>query len=104
MLTERQKDLQARLIELCQSELRANAVESDRNRAYPRKNFQILAEHGFLGLIVPEELGASVRITSASPWWWRPSPATAAPPRQCATPCIPVPSPPPCCATTTMRP
>ncbi|QEN89589.1 acyl-CoA dehydrogenase [Labrys sp. KNU-23] len=57
MLTERQKTLQAKLIELCQTELRANAIESDRNRAYPRKNFQILAEHGFLGLIVPKELG-----------------------------------------------
>ena len=57
MLTDRQKALQAKLIELCQTEMRANAVESDRNRAYPRKNFQILAEHGFLGLIVPKELG-----------------------------------------------
>jgi alkylation response protein AidB-like acyl-CoA dehydrogenase len=57
MLTEHQKALQAKLIELCQTELRANAIESDRNRVYPRKNFQTLAKHGFLGLIVPKELG-----------------------------------------------
>ena len=59
MLTERaKKALQAKLIELCQTELRANAIESDHNHGvYPRKNFQILAKHGFLGLIVPKELG-----------------------------------------------
>ncbi|MGH6643903.1 MAG: acyl-CoA dehydrogenase family protein, partial [Bradyrhizobium sp.] len=57
VLTDRQKALQAKLIELCQSDLRANAVESDKNRVYPRKNFQILAKHGFLGLIVPKALG-----------------------------------------------
>jgi alkylation response protein AidB-like acyl-CoA dehydrogenase len=57
VLTERQKALQARLIELCRTELRINAIESDRNRIYPRKNFQALARNGFLGLIVPTELG-----------------------------------------------
>ncbi|WP_413991857.1 acyl-CoA dehydrogenase family protein [Labrys okinawensis] len=57
VLTERQKALQATLIELCHTELRVNAIESDRNRVYPRKNFQALAKHGFLGLIVPRELG-----------------------------------------------
>jgi alkylation response protein AidB-like acyl-CoA dehydrogenase len=56
-LTDRQKELQRKLIELCQSELRNNAIDSDKNRTYPRKNFQILAKHGFLGLIVPKELG-----------------------------------------------
>ena len=37
--------------------MRANAVESDKKLLYPRKNFQLLAKHGFLGLIVPKELG-----------------------------------------------
>jgi len=57
VLTERQKELQRKLIELCHAELRTNAIESDKNRVYPRKNFQLLAKHGFLGLIVPKELG-----------------------------------------------
>jgi alkylation response protein AidB-like acyl-CoA dehydrogenase len=57
VLTDRQRALQATLIEICQAEMRANAIESDRNRTYPRRNFQILAKHGFLGLIVPKDLG-----------------------------------------------
>ena len=57
VLTPRQKQLQATLIDLCASEMRVNAVESDKKLLYPRKNFKILAKHGFLGLIVPKELG-----------------------------------------------
>jgi alkylation response protein AidB-like acyl-CoA dehydrogenase len=57
LLTDSQKALQAKLIQLCQSEMRKNAVESDRNLLFPRKNFQLLAQHGLLGLIVPKELG-----------------------------------------------
>ena len=45
------------LIDLCATEMRDNAVESDKKLLYPRKNFQLLAKHGFLGLIVPKELG-----------------------------------------------
>ena len=37
--------------------MRVNAVESDKKLMYPRKNFQLLAKDGFLGLIVPKELG-----------------------------------------------
>ena len=40
---------------------------------------------------------------SAPPWWSRPSPATAAPPRPCATPCISARWPPHCSATMTTR-
>ncbi|MCW5623269.1 MAG: acyl-CoA/acyl-ACP dehydrogenase [Burkholderiales bacterium] len=57
VLTGAQKRLQEKLIDLCDKHLRANAIESDQGRIYPRKNFQILAKHGFLGLIVPKSLG-----------------------------------------------
>jgi Acyl-CoA dehydrogenase, N-terminal domain len=57
LLTDEQKKLQKTLIDLCQSTMRENAVESDKKLLYPRKNFQTLAKHGFLGLIVPKELG-----------------------------------------------
>jgi alkylation response protein AidB-like acyl-CoA dehydrogenase len=57
LLTSRQKELQSRLIELCRSTLRENAVESDKKLLYPRKNFQALAQLGLLGLIVPREWG-----------------------------------------------
>jgi alkylation response protein AidB-like acyl-CoA dehydrogenase len=57
LLNDRQKALQEKLIELCRSTLRANAVESDTKLLFPRKNFQALAELGLLGLIAPKELG-----------------------------------------------
>ncbi|MEZ5923415.1 MAG: acyl-CoA dehydrogenase family protein [Hyphomicrobiaceae bacterium] len=57
LLSDSQKALQSKLIDLCQKEMRANAVESDRNLLFPRKNFQLLAKHGLLGLLVPKELG-----------------------------------------------
>ena len=42
-LTERQKELRAKLIELCEKEMRANAKRSDDELLYPRRNFEILA-------------------------------------------------------------
>ena len=42
-LTERQKELRAKLIELCEQEMRANAKRSDDELLYPRRNFEILA-------------------------------------------------------------
>ena len=57
LLTDEQKRLQAELIALCQREMRDNAIESDRNLLFPRKNFQILAREGLLGLLVPKALG-----------------------------------------------
>jgi alkylation response protein AidB-like acyl-CoA dehydrogenase len=57
ILTDRQRQLQAKLIDLCQETMRQNAIESDKQLLYPRKNFEALASHGFLGLIVPKELG-----------------------------------------------
>ncbi len=47
----------ASLIELCERELRANAKRSDDELSYPRRNFELLAENGFLSLTVPEEYG-----------------------------------------------
>ena len=57
LLDDDQKALQARLIALCETTLRPNAVESDATYVYPRKNFEALARLGLLGLIVPKELG-----------------------------------------------
>ena len=56
-LTERQQELRAQLIDLCENEMRANAKRSDDELLYPRRNFEILAENGFLALTVPEEYG-----------------------------------------------
>ncbi len=57
LLTDAQREIQAKLIDLCQAKMRDNAIESDKGLIFPKKNFEILAEHGLLGLIVPKELG-----------------------------------------------
>ena len=57
LLTPAQKELQAKLIKLCQTTLRDNAVESDKKLIFPRKNFEALASLGLLGLLVPKEWG-----------------------------------------------
>ncbi|XP_045595176.2 uncharacterized protein [Procambarus clarkii] len=57
LLTERQKKIQAQLIELCRVKIRPNAVQCDRDYSYPRASLDSLAELGLLGLIVPQELG-----------------------------------------------
>ena len=57
LLTPEQKELQRKLIELCQSNMRDNAVESDKELLFPRENFRLLAEYGFLGLLVSKALG-----------------------------------------------
>ena len=57
LFTDRQMALKADLIELSRTTLRPNALESDENYLFPRKNFQALAELGILGLNVPESLG-----------------------------------------------
>jgi alkylation response protein AidB-like acyl-CoA dehydrogenase len=57
LLTEKQKELRAKLVNLCATTLRPNAVESDAGLIYPRKNLEALASLGLLGLFVPEELG-----------------------------------------------
>ncbi|MGJ3247601.1 MAG: acyl-CoA dehydrogenase family protein [Elainellaceae cyanobacterium] len=57
MLTPAQKDLQTKLINLCATTLRPNAIASDKNLIYPRENFKALASLGLLGLLVPKEWG-----------------------------------------------
>jgi alkylation response protein AidB-like acyl-CoA dehydrogenase len=57
LLTPEQQALQARLIELCATVLRPNAIASDRNLIYPRKNFEALASMGLLSLFVPKAWG-----------------------------------------------
>ena len=57
ILTDRQKELRATLIELCERELRANAKRFDDELEFPRRNLELLGEHGFLALTVPEEYG-----------------------------------------------
>ncbi|HEY6076367.1 MAG TPA: acyl-CoA dehydrogenase family protein, partial [Gaiella sp.] len=57
VLTDRQQELRATLIELCEKEMRANAKRSDDELLFPRRNLELLGEHGFLGLTVPEEYG-----------------------------------------------
>lgn len=57
VLTDRHKELRATLIELCQQEMRDNAKRSDDELKFPRRNLELLGEHGFLALTVPEEYG-----------------------------------------------
>src|SRR5580693_9172899 len=57
VLTDRQRELRDLLIELCEQEMRGNAKQSDDELLYPRRNLELLGEHGFLALTVPEEYG-----------------------------------------------
>jgi alkylation response protein AidB-like acyl-CoA dehydrogenase len=57
VLTDRHKELRATLIDLCQQEMRENAKRSDDELRFPRRNLELLGEHGFLALTVPEEYG-----------------------------------------------
>jgi alkylation response protein AidB-like acyl-CoA dehydrogenase len=57
LLTDRQRELRDLLIELCEKEMRANAKTSDDGLVFPRRNLELLGEHGFLALTVPEEYG-----------------------------------------------
>ena len=57
VLTDRQQELRSTLIELCEQEMRANAKRSDDELLYPRRYLELLGEHGFLALTVPEEYG-----------------------------------------------
>jgi alkylation response protein AidB-like acyl-CoA dehydrogenase len=57
LLTERQQRLRDELIALCEQEMRSNAKRSDDELLFPRRNLELLGEHGFLALTVPEEYG-----------------------------------------------
>ncbi len=56
-LTDEQRELQRQLIEVCETTLRPNAIEADKNNIYPRKNLEALAKLGLLGIIVPKKYG-----------------------------------------------
>jgi alkylation response protein AidB-like acyl-CoA dehydrogenase len=56
-LTDEQKDLKAKLIELCKTTLRPNAIEFDQSYEYPRRNMEALASLGLLALHVPKKYG-----------------------------------------------
>ena len=57
MLTPAQQELQTQLKEKCTTILRPNAKEFDAHRIYPRKNIEVLASLGLLGLLVPKKWG-----------------------------------------------
>ena len=46
VLTDRQKELRATLIQLCEQELRDNAKRSDDELLFPRRNLELLQEDG----------------------------------------------------------
>ena len=99
VLTERQKELREKLIELCEKEMRANAKRSDDELLFPRRNFEILAEHGFL----VADRARGVRRAGREPRRLRDdrarrSRATAAPRPPCATSCTSARSRRSCCA------
>lgn len=57
LLTAGQRVLRDTVLELCAREMRANAERSDDELRFPRRNLELLGEHGFLSLTVPEEYG-----------------------------------------------
>src|SRR5579859_7055346 len=66
VLTDRQRELRELLIELCQTEMRANAKDSDDGLIFHRKNLELLGRHGFLALTVPT---AGAEIRTGVPMW-----------------------------------
>ena len=85
-LTDEQKRLRERLIEICEKEIRPRAAANDRDLIFPRESLEALAPDGFLGLMLPQGDGrAAARTTSCTTWSPRRSRATAMPPAPCAT-------------------
>ncbi|XP_076065564.1 uncharacterized protein LOC143039424 [Oratosquilla oratoria] len=56
-LTEKEKELRQKLIQICKTTIRPHAIHCDRTYEFPRKSLNALAELGLLGLLVPMELG-----------------------------------------------
>jgi alkylation response protein AidB-like acyl-CoA dehydrogenase len=56
-LTDEQKALRERLIQICEEKIRPLAAENDRTLTFPRISLEALAEDGFLGLLLPKEWG-----------------------------------------------
>ena len=85
VLTERQKELRAKLIDLCESDLRANAKRSDDELPTRAPTSRSSPRTASSASPCPRSTAASARTTSPSRWSARPSPATAAHRRRCAT-------------------
>jgi alkylation response protein AidB-like acyl-CoA dehydrogenase len=56
-LSDRQKDMQERLVGVCHDVIRPEAIRCDETGEYPWKSIEALAELGLLGCIVPEKWG-----------------------------------------------
>jgi len=56
-LTDEQKALRERLIEICEEKIRPLAAENDATLTFPRISLEALAADGFLGLLLPREWG-----------------------------------------------
>jgi len=57
ILTEEQKQLRVKLMDLCRTKIRPHAIHCDRTYEYPRQSLNAMAELGLLGLTVPKALG-----------------------------------------------
>lgn len=57
ILTEEQKEIRDKIIELCRVKIRPHAIHCDKTYEYPRESLNAMAELGLLGLIVPKEFG-----------------------------------------------
>ncbi|KAL7646718.1 UNVERIFIED_CONTAM: hypothetical protein RMT77_001971 [Armadillidium vulgare] len=57
ILTEEQKVLREKIIELCRVKIRPWAVQCDKTYKFPRESLNAMAELGLLSLITPKEFG-----------------------------------------------
>lgn len=58
-LTERQREFHRYIRRVCEGELRPRAQEVDVSREVPQENLSCLAKAGYMGLVLPEELGGA---------------------------------------------
>jgi alkylation response protein AidB-like acyl-CoA dehydrogenase len=65
-LSDEQRLIRDAVRELCRSEFAAHAERWDRETIVPHEAVTKLAEHGFLGMSIPEEWGATTRAR----WRW----------------------------------
>ncbi|XP_076043887.1 uncharacterized protein LOC143026975 [Oratosquilla oratoria] len=56
-LTEDQKQLRQKLINLCKDKIRPHAIHCDQTYEFPRKSLDALAELGLLAVCIPKEFG-----------------------------------------------
>lgn len=58
-LTEEHKMIQEAARDIAQKDLMSDIIQRDKNGIYPEKHIKKLAEHGFMGMMVPPEYGGS---------------------------------------------